>query len=64
MHYGEIFLWVDNWCSVYGRGRKLEKAVEMFNKARCSGVGVSLDEKTYTNLISYYGKAGNNFLPF
>ncbi|CBI26526.3 unnamed protein product, partial [Vitis vinifera] len=46
--------------SVYGRGRKLDKAVEMFNKARCSGVGVSLDEKTYTNLISYYGKAGKS----
>ena len=47
---------------MYGRGRKLDKAVEMFNKARSSGV--SLDEKTYTNLIGYYGKAGNNFFPF
>lgn len=47
---------------MYGRGRKLDKAVEIFNKARRSGG--SLDEKTYTNLISYYGKAGNNFFPF
>jgi pentatricopeptide repeat protein len=43
-------------CSVYGRGRKLDRAVEMFNAAR--SFGLSLDEKAYMNLISYYGKAG------
>lgn len=42
--------------SVYGRGRKLDKAVGMFNAARSSGL--SPDEKAYTNLISCYGKAG------
>lgn len=42
---------------MYGRGRKLEKAVEMFNMAR--NLGMALDEKAYTNLICYYGKAGN-----
>ncbi|PQM41223.1 pentatricopeptide repeat-containing protein [Prunus yedoensis var. nudiflora] len=44
------------WVQVYGRGRKLERAVEMFNTA-CS-LGLSLDEKAYMNLISYCGKAG------
>lgn len=42
--------------SVYGRGRKLDKAVEMFNAAQ--SMGLTLDEKAYMNLISYYGKAG------
>lgn len=41
---------------MYGRGRKLDKAVEIFNAAR--NLGVSLDEKAYMNLINYYGKAG------
>lgn len=49
---------------MYGRGGNLTKAVEMFNLARTNGV--ALDEKAYTNLISYYGKAGRmiflNFL--
>lgn len=26
-------------------------------------MGISLDEKAYTNLICYYGKAGNYLLP-
>lgn len=30
--------------------------MEMFNMARSRGI--ALDEKAYTNLISYYGKAG------
>jgi hypothetical protein len=34
----------------------LDRAVEMFNKAR--SLGVPLDEKAYMNLIGYYGKAG------
>lgn len=42
---------------MYGRGGNLTKAEEMFNLARANGV--ALDEKAYTNLISYYGKAGN-----
>ncbi|KAL0321678.1 UNVERIFIED_CONTAM: Pentatricopeptide repeat-containing protein [Sesamum calycinum] len=33
----------------------LDKAVEMFNMARSTG---ALDEKTYTNMICHYGKAG------
>lgn len=45
-----------NECSVYGRGRNLEKAVEMLNTA-CS-LGLSLDEKAYMNMITFYGKAG------
>lgn len=47
-------------CSVHGRSRDLDKAVEMFNTARIKGV--ALDEKAYTNLICYYGKAGNTLL--
>lgn len=43
--------------SAYGRGRKLDKALEMFNTAR--SLGLSLDEKAYMNLIGFYGKAGN-----
>ncbi|KAL5721420.1 hypothetical protein ACHQM5_005071 [Ranunculus cassubicifolius] len=35
--------------SVYGRGRKLDKAVEMLNVAR--SLNVILDDKTYTNMI-------------
>lgn len=42
---------------MYGRGKKLEKALEIFNEARSKGI--PLDEKAYTNLISYHGKAGN-----
>lgn len=47
---------IGKWCSVYGRGRKLDKATKMFNTAR--DLGLSLDEKAYMNLISYFGKAG------
>lgn len=47
--------------SVYGRGRKLDKALEMFNTAR--SLGLSLDEKAYMNLVSFYGKAGNRLAP-
>lgn len=43
-------------CSVYGQGGKLEKAIEMFNTAQDSGL--TIDEKAYTNMISFYGKAG------
>uniref|UniRef100_A0A7N0TZ08 PROP1-like PPR domain-containing protein n=1 Tax=Kalanchoe fedtschenkoi TaxID=63787 RepID=A0A7N0TZ08_KALFE len=43
--------------SVYGRGRKLDKALEIFSEGR---KGVPLDEKAYTNLISYLGKAGRS----
>lgn len=46
-------------CSVYGRGRNLDKAVKMFDTARSRGI--SLDEKAYTNIICYLGKAGINF---
>ncbi|KAK7321127.1 hypothetical protein VNO77_31405 [Canavalia gladiata] len=43
--------------SAYGQDQKLNRAVEMFNKA--SPFGVPLDENTYMNLIGYYGgKAG------
>ena len=45
---------------MYGRGRKLDRAAEMFNTAR--SLGLSLDEKAYMNLIGYYGKAGNIML--
>lgn len=49
-------------CSVYGQDQKLDRAVEMFNQA--SSCSVPLDEKTYMNLIGYYGKAGTgSFLP-
>lgn len=48
--------------SVYGRRRKLDKALEMFNTAR--SLGLSLDEKAYMNLVSFYGKAGNRLAPF
>lgn len=47
-------------CSVHGRGRKLDKAVEMFKEA-CN-LNVSLDEKAYANMISLYGKAGKSIL--
>ena len=50
------FILINYVCSVYGRGRKLDRAVEMFNTAR--SLGLCLDEKAYMNLISYYGKAG------
>lgn len=41
---------------MHGRSRDLDKAIEMFNSA--GREGVALDEKAYTNLICYYGKAG------
>ena len=34
----------------------MDKAVEVFNSARRSGL--YLDEKIYTNMIIHYGKAG------
>lgn len=34
----------------------MDKAVEVFNSARRSGL--YLDEKIYTNMIMHYGKAG------
>ena len=43
-------------CSVHGRGRNLDKAVEVFKMAQSRGV--ALDEKAYTNMICYYGKSG------
>lgn len=43
-------------CSVHGRGRNLDKAVDIFNRAQA--MGVALDEKIYTNMICHYGKAG------
>lgn len=46
---------------MYGRRGNLEKAIEMFNTAK--SLGLSIDEKTYTNMISYYGKSGRIF-PF
>lgn len=49
-------------CSVHGRGRNLNKAVEVFNMAQSTGV--ALDEKAYTNMICYYGKAGKLLLEF
>lgn len=54
--YWLMLVFLNHGCSVYGRGRKLDRAVEMFNTA-CS-LGLSPDEKAYMNLISYYGKAG------
>lgn len=45
---------------MYGRGRKLDRAADMFNTAR--SVGLSLDEKAYMNLIGCYGKSGNIML--
>ncbi|WVZ82897.1 hypothetical protein U9M48_030104 [Paspalum notatum var. saurae] len=44
--------------SVYGKGGKLDKAVEMF--AAAQGLGLSIDEKIYTNMLSLYGKAGRH----
>lgn len=42
--------------SVYGKGGKLDKAVEMF--AAAQELGLPIDEKMYTNMLSLYGKAG------
>jgi pentatricopeptide repeat protein len=42
--------------SVYGKGGKLDKAVEMFDAAQ--ELGLPIDEKIYTNMLSLYGKAG------
>ena len=48
---------------MHGRRRDLDKAIDMFNTARIKGV--ALDEKSYTNVICYNGKAGNTLLlPF
>ena len=41
---------------MHGQGGKLDNAVTMFTEAQNSGFLV--DEKTYTNMIGYYGKAG------
>lgn len=51
-----LFRGIHGGCSVYGRGRNLDRAMEMFNVTR--SMGIPLDEKIYTNLICYYGKAG------
>lgn len=45
---------------MHGRGRNLDKAMEMFNMAQ--NKGMTLDEKAYTNMISYLGKAGNTYI--
>lgn len=42
--------------SVYGKGGKLDKAVEIFVTAQ--ELGLPIDEKMYTNMINLYGKAG------
>nr|CAB3469239.1 unnamed protein product [Digitaria exilis] len=42
--------------SVYGKGGKLDRAVEMFASAQ--ELGLPIDEKIYTNMINLYGKAG------
>ena len=42
--------------SVYGKGGKLDTAVEMFDTAQ--DLGLPIDEKIYTNMLSLYGKAG------
>lgn len=44
--------------SVYGKGGKLDKAVEMFDTAQ--DLGLPIDEKIYTNMLSLYGKAGRH----
>jgi hypothetical protein len=55
--FGPIFNW---FCSVYGKDQKLDRAVEMLNKARTSDA--PLDERAYMNLIGYYGKAGTGLV--
>jgi pentatricopeptide repeat protein len=47
--------------SVYGKGGKLDKAIEMF--AAAQELGLPIDEKMYTNMLSLYGKAGQVLLP-
>ncbi|KAK4788197.1 hypothetical protein SAY86_019516 [Trapa natans] len=47
---------INTMISVYGTGRKLDKAVQMFNAVHTWGL--HLDEKAYMNLIGFYGKAG------
>jgi len=47
--------------SVYGKGGKLDKAVEMF--AAAQELGLPIDEKMYTNMLSLYGKAGQVLVP-
>ena len=42
--------------SVYGLGGKLDKAAEMF--AAAQELGLLIDEKIYTNMLNFYGKAG------
>jgi len=46
---------------VYGKGGKLDKAVEMF--AAAQELGLPIDEKMYTNMLSLYGKAGQVLVP-
>ena len=46
--------------SVYGLGGKLDKATEMFTAAQ--GLGLPIDEKIYTNMLNFYGKAGQFLL--
>nr|GEW92622.1 hypothetical protein [Tanacetum cinerariifolium] len=43
---------------VHGRRRDLDKAIDLFNTAQIKGV--DLDEKAYTDMICYYGKAGRS----
>jgi len=47
--------------SVFGKGGKLDKAVEMF--AAAQELGLPIDEKMYTNMLSLYGKAGQVLVP-
>jgi len=47
--------------SVYGKGGKLDKAVEMF--AAAQELGLPIDEKMYTNMLSLYGKTGQVLVP-
>lgn len=48
------------WFSVYGLRGKLEKATEMFTAAQ--ELGLPIDEKIYTNMLNFYGKAGQSLL--
>ncbi|KAL4566997.1 hypothetical protein LXL04_022567 [Taraxacum kok-saghyz] len=49
---------INTMITVHGRNRDVDKAIEMFNNARIKGM--PLDEKAYTNIICYYGKAGRS----
>ena len=48
--------------SVYGKGGKLDKAVEMI--ATAQKLGLPIDEKMYTNMVSLYGKVGQVLVPW